>query len=307
MNRLLVLVIIALFPAPSRAWGIHGHRIVAYLAQGLLSDNSLVEVASLIGSQTLPEIATWADEVDHTPAYAWSKCMHYIDASGETCSVSVLHDCASGCCVLAAIGNYTDRLFNAENLYNETERNEALKFVVHLMGDLHQPLHAGSKVNQGGNALHVLVEFNEGRPETLLSEAANLHAVWDTLMIDYFLHTSQHVSWEQYGSTILEKVKNGQYDYLHSLSGECAQSIADQTCLVAAADESAQDACAVAYVTENGDDIANGTVLTHAYFVSRIITVEERLVMAGVRLGSLLNQILTPTSTQSSNYIVQVM
>lgn len=300
-----VLAIFALvFPVRTAvSWGIHGHKIVALVAEGLLSEESIEKVSYLIQNQSLPDIATWADEVDHTPAYAWSKCMHYIDSSGETCSVSLEHDCASGCCVLSAIGNYTSRLADSDGVYDTVAQTEALKFLVHLMGDVHQPLHAGNRANQGGNSLHVVLEFDH--PNVSGPSSGNLHAVWDTLMIDHSLHKSS-TTWEQYGVSMLEKVKAGHYDYLNPFAGDCSCSLEDIACITAAADESALDACSIAYVTETGEEIISGSVLTHAYYVSRIVTIEERLAMAGMRLGTLLNQIL-PTHPVSTSYIIQVI
>jgi hypothetical protein len=287
----LIFIVFLQSITPSLCWGVDGHKIVAQLAQYQLSDAALTSVRVLLDKRSLSDVATWADEVDHTPAYAWSKCMHYIDSSNEQCSISLESDCASGCCVVAAIGNYTERLASDDF----DSRVEALKFLVHFMGDLHQPLHAGNKHDHGGNDIHVKVAFSR----QFDSFESNLHSIWDSVMIQKKLH---HAHWVKYAGELFGRLIAGDFEYLPILAESCSTSVHAQSCILQAAGESSVKACSAAYVSELGETIKTGDSVSEGYYESRIATIEERLVTAGVRLGRLLNELL---SEPESGYIIQ--
>ena len=275
-------VLIALVPVVV-GWGSDGHRTVASIASSLIEDHTTDMVHSLLagsGSSSLDEIATWADEVGHTPAYAWSKCMHFVDTEGENCFLSNEgKNCR--CCVVSGIANYTERL--ADSSLSTTDRLEALKFLVHFVGDATQPLHAGHKADMGGNLIHVTPMW-VGRHET-----TNLHTVWDSSIIEHLLHLKKW-SHTDLASELVGRVKGGSYP-LPDWEKDCGELGSPKTCPEDMSGESAELACEFAYTDEKGKAVETGSQLSVEYYETRISVIETRLASAGVRLASILNAI----------------
>ena len=151
------------------AWGSQGHQVIAGLALSQLTPKARAEVDKLLAldpGETLVSVSTWADE-HRSPATArW----HYVNFPRDSCSYLPKRDCPDGQCVVAAI----DR--QAEVLKSDAppeKRLNALKYLVHLVGDVYQPLHAGYLDDKGGNT-YQLQAFMRG---------SNLHAFWDSGLI----------------------------------------------------------------------------------------------------------------------------
>jgi hypothetical protein len=272
------------------AWGTDGHKIVAFIAENLLNMHTKTEIDTLIPNQSIVDIASWADEADHTPAYAWSKCMHYVDSDHGMCAVDIQSSCGGpeGCCVINAIANYTNRLGDNSLLHNQ--RVEALKFLVHFAGDVAQPLHAGSRQDRGGNNIHVRPEFRKDQ-EINSHPESNLHSVWDTTIIEEFLH-EEKFTFVGFAKKILDSlISNPNTDIWLK---ECAAS-GDQVlqCPLHASEESASIACESAYVHPDGSEIRSGDVLSREYYSSRVQVIQDRLASAGVRLASILNSVFS--------------
>lgn len=118
----------------------------------------------------LAGVATWADSIRYTKWGRFSTPFHFIDAKDSpptSCTVDLDRDCKKEGCVVSALHNYTTRLLDAR--LREPERAMAAKFVVHFVGDMHQPLH-DEDVERGGNGIPVLFD----------GAHLNLHHVWDT-------------------------------------------------------------------------------------------------------------------------------
>lgn len=154
------------------AWGDAGHRIVADLAEAQLRPQVRAEVKRLLAKEavdaSLSSMATWADE-HRSPATApW----HYVNIPRDAaCRFNYQRDCGDGRCVVAAIERQAHVLAAATS---DDERLKALKYLVHLVADVHQPLHAGYEDDRGGNK-YQLRAFGRG---------TNLHALWDSGLID---------------------------------------------------------------------------------------------------------------------------
>lgn len=156
-------------PLPSLAWGTQGHEVVAHLAQAQLSPSARREVARLLAQEsgaTLASISTWADEDRSPTTGAW----HYVNFPRNSCTYKGPRDCPDGQCVVHAIERQIEVL--ASQAPDEM-RLLALKYLVHLMADVHQPLHAGYRDDRGGNQFQLQV-FMRG---------SNLHALWDSGLI----------------------------------------------------------------------------------------------------------------------------
>jgi hypothetical protein len=159
-----------LCPAPALAWGVTGHEIVAGVALRELTPAARQEVGRLLGSpMMMVHEANWADEIrDARPETgAW----HYVDIPLWAGSYEARRDCPSGDCVVAQIDKASRILANRR--LPDGVRAEALRFLIHFVGDVHQPLHAEDNDDKGGNQVHVRI----GRMR------ANLHRLWDADVI----------------------------------------------------------------------------------------------------------------------------
>lgn len=163
------LLTVALQGGSALAWGSDGHKIVAMLADAQLSPAARKEVDRLLAQEpgaTLASISTWADEHRNPTTAAW----HYVNFPRGDCNYQPERDCPDGKCVVAAIDRQIEVLRASGD---DEKRLNALKYIVHFIGDIHQPLHAGFGDDRGGNS-YQLQAFIRG---------SNLHAVWDTGLI----------------------------------------------------------------------------------------------------------------------------
>jgi hypothetical protein len=174
-RRLTIALLACLVIAPVQAWGPLGHSVVAELAQRHLSPAAEAEVERLLApdhTRSLADIASWPDQIQDDPAQAalWKQTrgLHYIDFVHGDCNYVPPRDCRNGVCVVAGLQHYVAVL--GDRSQSDAARLEALKFVVHFAGDIHQPLHAGSRDDKGGNTYQVQFE----------GKGTNLHRVWDS-------------------------------------------------------------------------------------------------------------------------------
>lgn len=178
MRLLLTFVLaVAAFlgnPHQAAAWGPGGHRLIAELAERQLDPATRKALRPLLaksGARRLADIASWADDIRRDPSQralaAHTAPMHYINFATRACRFDP-RDCPQGRCAVLAIEHYGDVLGDLRRPL--AERAEALRFLVHIVGDVHQPLHAGYRPDRGGNRFQV----------TLKGRGTNLHAVWDT-------------------------------------------------------------------------------------------------------------------------------
>ena len=160
----------AALPSPAAAWGLNGHRTVGQIAANHLAPETARAVAELIGPQSLARVSTWADEIRSDPAWAHADPWHYIDFPDED-TLETAERAPEGD-VLEAMERFEAVLRDREAPLEERAR--ALKFLVHFVGDVHQPLHVGRGDDRGGNEVVVL----------WFGEPTDLHTVWDTKLIE---------------------------------------------------------------------------------------------------------------------------
>jgi hypothetical protein len=162
----LAAVLAAQLPAPALAWGPEGHEIIASIALRELTPAARSQVARLLGGPAMMVAdSNWADEIrDQRPDTGrW----HYVDIPLRAPGFDTRRDCPRQDCVVAQIEN--DRRTLANTRLGDGARAEALRFLIHFVGDVHQPLHAEDNGDKGGNDIHVFL----GRKRT------NLHRLWD--------------------------------------------------------------------------------------------------------------------------------
>lgn len=166
----LIFVSSAMLATNAQAWGADGHRLVAEAAEAQLSAPARAEVTRLLALEpgaTLSSISTWADEVRAPSTGPW----HYVNFPRDAdCSYSAEQMCMGGSCVVGAIDRQVAVLASKAP---DEDRLKALKYVVHFVADVHQPLHAGFADDRGGNS-YQLQAYGRG---------TNLHALWDSGLI----------------------------------------------------------------------------------------------------------------------------
>jgi hypothetical protein len=163
-------LLLVLAAAPVSGWGPVGHRVVGRIAERHLSEAAARGVAAILGSESLAQAATWPDEIRSDPAWDMAKPWHFVSLddgeSYETAPKSPDGD------AVEAIGRFTKVLKDPQTA--PEKKAEALRFLVHFVGDVHQPLHVGRRGDIGGNSIQV----------SWFGESTNLHAVWDEKIIE---------------------------------------------------------------------------------------------------------------------------
>ncbi|GKZ51970.1 hypothetical protein AbraIFM66951_008870, partial [Aspergillus brasiliensis] len=192
---LRLFICFALAFQPVTAWGDVGHRAIAYLAQKYLTDPASHLVNELLENDQgfdISDAATWADEIKWKRPL--TRPLHYInpdDNPPDSCSVSYPHDCRTKNCIISQMANMTHQV--NDHKANHTQQKEALMFLIHLFGDLHQPLHV-TGVASGGNGIHVCFDDKDPCNDDT-AKKWNLHAVWDTAIphkINGIKHSLKH-------------------------------------------------------------------------------------------------------------------
>ncbi|MFY0183133.1 endonuclease [Stenotrophomonas maltophilia] len=159
------------------AWGAQGHRLVARIAETRLTPQTQAEVDRLLAAEpdpTLHAIAPWADQLRAKDPGLGKRSAgwHYVNIGEDDCHYEVQKHCRNGNCVVEALKAQTAIL--GDRSKSDAERAQALKFVVHFAGDIHQPMHAGYGHDKGGNDFQV--QFN--------NRGTNLHSLWDSGMLN---------------------------------------------------------------------------------------------------------------------------
>jgi nuclease S1 len=170
----LAAALVLVLSGRAHAWGYEAHRVVAEIAEQYLApetERQIRELLALENATTLAEVSTWADEI--RPQRPQTAPWHFVDIpihppAGTPEGYDPARDCQRRDCVVAKIGDMAAVL--RDKTAAQRERLEALKFLVHFVADVHQPLHAADDFDRGGTDVHV--EF--------MGRRTNLHAVWDS-------------------------------------------------------------------------------------------------------------------------------
>jgi hypothetical protein len=174
----LFVLTLLLCPASAWAWGSDGHEIVAFIAADGLTPAASSHVASILSVPAdnraiakAMEIASIRPDTEFRDQDASTAPWHYIDICLQDLRTDVAARCPGGNCVTRKIDEYANRL--KEGHYDRWGANGDLAFLIHFVGDIHQPLHAANDADKGGNC--VAVDSH--------SRARDLHAVWDTTVV----------------------------------------------------------------------------------------------------------------------------
>ena len=170
---LAFVMLLPAVPAPGAAharWWDLGHRVVARLAEPRLTPHTREAVRDILGGQSLADASVWADNIRQYRHDA--DRLHFVNIPLADTVYDPARHCPRGQCIIAAIEH--DRRVLADGAASPEARAEALRFLIHFMGDLHQPLHVADDGDRGGNSREVI----------FLGHPTDLHKVWDGELID---------------------------------------------------------------------------------------------------------------------------
>ena len=272
MKRIGIIFALLFLPANLFGWGPAGHRIVARIAQANLRNSTRLQVRDLLGDDDLAGISVWADEIkmQRPETASW----HFVDIPGNSTGFNEARDCyrpnSNEKNYQASIDRHNcvvDRIqmsaaILAEKSASHSDRAEALKFLVHFVADIHQPLHAIAD-SRGGNDIHVF-EFGSSQCGKY---PCNLHFVWD---IGLIAHSGRSES--EYVALLQRQVA---LQHLRSRSDGTPEEWANESFRLAK------------QVWLN-----DGAMVDEAYYRKNIDILEKRLALAGLRLAALLNDVL---------------
>ena len=254
------LVATSMMVGPARGWGRLGHRVAAKIAEARLTPAARAAVASLLEpGESLADVSTWADEVrrDIPESGPW----HYINIPITEPKYDAKFVPKEGC-VVTKIDDF--RKILADPNAPKAERQKALKFLVHFVQDMHQPVHVGHRDDRGGNQLQVQF-FGEG---------SNLHSVWD--------------------SGLLNKANHTEAQWVDLLSKEITPELTDSWSKGDPTDwatESLKIAGGAYLDRPSNLALKKGAKLGQPYEDANLPLAERRLEQAGVRLAWILNAI----------------
>ena len=234
-------------------WGQNGHRATGQIAEKHLTKKAKKNIEKLLNGESLALVSTFGDEIKSDSRYREYSPWHYVNFPfGGTYETSEKNEKGD---LIHGIKN-SIAVLNDENASNE-DKVFYLKFLVHLMGDLHQPLHVGISEDKGGNDFQVQW-FGEG---------TNLHSVWDTKMIEDYNMSYSELAYNttKLPKTELAQIKNSNLmDWVYESRALC------------------EDIYAYTKVGEK---------LGYQYNYKYMNTVRMQLQKGGIRLAKILNEI----------------
>lgn len=183
----LVLAIALYLPLNAGAWGMLGHRIVGQIAEKHLTGRAAKGVKSILGNESLAMASNWGDFIKSDPTYDYLYNWHFVNlpAGLDKQGVFDLLDNEKEANLYNKIPEMISILKNKQSAADE--KKLAMRLLIHLVGDLNQPMHTGRKEDLGGNKAYV----------TWFGEKSNLHRVWDESLIAY-----QQLSYTEYANAI---------------------------------------------------------------------------------------------------------
>ena len=187
ISRLIIIGIFCYLPLSSFAWGLLGHRIVGQIAQSYLTPKARLAVLKILGSESIAMASNWADFVKSDSTYNYLSTWHYVNIQAglpwEDVKSFLEKDTSANAYnrINFLVKELKTKKLSAEN------KQKYLRILIHLVGDIHQPLHVGRPEDRGGNNIKILW-FNT---------PYNLHQVWDQVLINF-----QQLSFTEYANAV---------------------------------------------------------------------------------------------------------
>lgn len=255
MKRLMFFIVaLASFSLSASAWSQKGHDVTAYIAECHLGENASQAVDSIFGGKSMVYWCNWLDNASHTPEYAYTSTWHYKNINeGVTFEGMSLHP--NGDVVVAAM-EQIEKL-KCDSLSPE-EAALSLKILIHLLGDMHQPMHLGRQTDLGGNKVKV----------KYFGRDSNLHSVWDGSLVN----SAHNWSYSEWQNQIDRVSPEEEYFITQGTLADWAK----QTYMIA---------CDVYGGTKEGEN------LSYDYVSEWTPIIEQQLLFGGLRLAYVLNSI----------------
>lgn len=192
MKNLQKLILICLFfylPLSGKAWGLTGHRIVGQIADSYLNRETKREIEKILGFESVAMASNWPDFIKSDPAYKYLDTWHYLNIKGGVTqnefNLFLAADTATD--AYTKINFLVNQLKQNKNVLSPETKQLYLRLLIHIVGDVHQPMHVGRPEDRGGNSIKV----------RWFSDDSNLHRVWDNDLIDF-----QKLSYTEYTASI---------------------------------------------------------------------------------------------------------
>ena len=252
MKQKVIIILFMFLAVQASSWGLTGHRTIGQIAEIYLSKKAKKEVKKILGTETLAEVANWMDFIKSEPKFDHMQPWHYVTIpDGQTYETS--EKVPEGD-VIWAINKFIDEL--KSDALSPNEQQFALKSLVHLIGDIHQPLHVGNGTDKGGNDVKLKYFW----------QSSNLHRVWDSGIID-----GQQLSYTEWVSKI-NHASDSQVEKWQaaSINDWAMESMSMRSSVYAIGEEKS---------------------INYRYNYDHIAEVELRLLQAGIRLAGVLHEI----------------
>ena len=276
----MALILLVVKVPDSAAWGPQGHRVIGFIADGHLKPEVKELIAEKFNINSLADVATWADRTrkKRKEESSW----HYTNIEEGEWTYNAERDCPDGACVTEKIHEFSG-ILRSTSL--RERKKDALKFLVHFVGDVHQPLHLGNLKDRGGGTLRFLYKGKD----------VSLHYLWDGGLIDWDgeppqVNERRHTPPPKARSLFPPGVaRESLLKYAARLNGRVSEEEVSAWSLSTVSDwanESRSLALKVAYSVDKEG-------LSKAYIKRGREIINLRLTQAGVRLAHLLNTVLT--------------
>jgi hypothetical protein len=251
MKKLLILVVLIFYCISSYGWGATGHRTTGWIAEKYLNKKARKALQRLLKGQSLAMATTWMDEVKSDSTFDYMNDWHWVTVpSGKTYDQTNKNPKGD---LIQTIERVVAELKSKK--LTEAEQEQRIKILIHLIGDIHQPLHVGGRDDQGGNDVKV----------KWFKSDSNLHKVWDSEMID-----DTKLSYTELGQSLNQP-------------SEGELSLWQKSSVRNWANENRQ-------LEKQVYEIGNGK-LGYKYSYLNLHIVRKRLLQAGVRIAGVLNEI----------------
>jgi hypothetical protein len=255
-KKLLIAVAVMYAPLQTMAWGDKGHRIAGQIASSYLTPKARAAIRAILGNESVAMSSTWADFIKSDPNYSYLSSWHYIDFDKPLNYPEMQGYLKQD----TSVDAYTKLQFMIGELKKKNLAQDKkllyLRMVIHIVEDIHQPMHTAHTDDKGGNDFKV----------NWFNEPSNLHSVWDSKLIEF-----QNLSYTEYTAAI-------------NFTTPAQRAVWQKEPMSKWLFDSKEIAEKVYAGTKRDDKLG------YQYNFKFIGTVNQQLVKAGVHLAGLLNQ-----------------
>jgi hypothetical protein len=256
-KKLLLVGLFLYLPLQSMAWGMLGHRVVGEIAERNLNCKAKRNIKKILGTESLAMASTWADFIKSEPSYKYLDTWHYINfksgMSQDEFVMALKQDTATN--VYTKLNMLVAELKKKD--LSQEKKQMYLRLVIHMVGDIHQPMHTGRPEDLGGNRVKL---FWFGEP-------TNLHRLWDSDLIE-----SQDLSYTEYSTFLNHTTRAQRKEWMKQPSSQWLYD---------------------SYLISNKiySEIQPEQKLSYRYNYDYVDTLNQQLLKGGIHLAGLLNEI----------------